>query len=118
MKNRVKCAKWILIGIGILFIVNGLIVTSLHLVKVIPMAYNWQGPLFLVLGVMGFSTAFWGLHGNRVWPLFVLGFVYIPWTLIGLVGDTGRGYWPLVLGESIGLVLVTGAILILWREAN
>ena len=105
MKTRVKSARWILVGVGILFVMNGLLVTSLHLAGVIPAAYSWQGPAFLVLGVLGFATAFCGLRGKRAWPLLLLGLFYIPWTVIGLIGDTGQGYWPLVIGESVGLAL-------------
>ena len=113
--TRVKSARWILVGVGVLFVINGLVVTSLHLAG--PAAYNWQGPTFLILGVMGFATAFWGLRGKRVWPLLLLGLFYLPWTVVGLIGDTGQGYWPLVVGESVGLVVVAASIIILWREA-
>jgi len=117
MTTRIRVSKWILVIVGILFMTNGLIVTSLNLAGVIPPAYNWQGPVFLVLGVIGFVLAFWILRRKRVWPLLVLGLAYIPWTFIGLIGDTRQGYWPLAIGESVGLVLVAGSIIILWRDA-
>ncbi|MCI0618779.1 hypothetical protein L0244_37875 [bacterium] len=104
-------ARWILISVGILFLLSGLIVTSLYLAKVIPSGYNWQGPSFLVLGAIGFATAYFGLRVARTWPLIVLSLVYIPWTVIGLIGDTRQGFWPLAIGEALGLVVVLLALL-------
>jgi len=43
--------------------------------------------------------------------------LYVPWTIIGLIGDTKQGYWPLVAGETLGLVLVVGAIITIMRRS-
>jgi hypothetical protein len=103
-------AKRVLIGIGLLFMVNGLIIGGLRLAQVIPRSYGWLAPIFLAFGAVGTLTASFGLKGGRRWPLVVLGLVYIPWTIVGLIGDTKQGYWPLVAGEAFGLVLVVWAI--------
>ena len=118
MVTRIKLAKWILIGAGVVFMLNGLVVGSLHLAKVIPASYGWLGPLFLTLGLVGLVTAWWGLRSARRWPLAVLALAYIPWTVIGLIGDSKQGYWPLVAGEAVALVLVSWALIIRLREAN
>jgi len=111
-------ARWILISVGILFLLSGLIVTSLHFAKVIPAGYNWQGPSFLILGVIGFATAYYGLRVARPWPLIVLTLVYIPWTVVGLIGDTRQGLWPLAIGEALGLVVVLLALLKVWKQVT
>ncbi len=85
-------AKRVLIGIGLLFIVNGLIIAGLRLAQVIPRSYGWLVPLFLALGTVGTLTASFGLRDDRRWPLVVLGLVYVPWTIVGLIGDTRQGY--------------------------
>jgi len=112
----VAASKWILIVVGIIFLVSGLIVTSLHLAKVIPAGYNWQGPSFLVLGIVGFFTAYFGLRAVRPWALIVLAIAYLPWTVIGLIGDTRQGFWPLVIGETAGLIMVLLALAVLWKH--
>lgn len=109
-------AKRVLIGIGLLFIVNGLILGGLRVAQVIPRSYGWLVPLFLALGAVGTLTASWGLRDGRRWPLVLLGLVYIPWTIVGLIGDIKQGYWPLVAGETLGLVLVVWAITTLLRR--
>jgi hypothetical protein len=109
-------AKRVLTGIGLLFIVNGLVIGGLRLAQVIPRGYGWLAPLFLALGAVGTLTASLGLRDGRRWPLVVLGLVYIPWTILGLIGDTKRGYWPLVAGETLGLVLVVWAITTVMRR--
>ena len=115
MRAYAAAARWVLIGTGILFVVSGLVVTSLNWGGVIPAAYNWQGPVFLVLGLVGLITASLGLRSPRICPIVVLGLAYLPWTVIGLIGDTRRGYWPLVGGEVLGLVLVVAALIVLLR---
>lgn len=50
------------------------------------------------------------LEGGRRWPLVILALLYVPWTIIGLIGDTKQGYWLLVAGETVGLALVFWAI--------
>lgn len=109
-------AKRVLIGIGLLFIVNGLVIGGLRLAEAIPGSYSWLAPLFLALGAVGTLTASLGLRDGRRWPLVVLGLVYVPWTILGLIGDTGQGYWPLVAGETLGLVLVVWAITTITRR--
>lgn len=110
-------AKRVLVGIGVLFVVNGLIISGLRLGQVIPRSYGWLAPLFLALGAAGTSTAWLGLRNARRWPLLILAMLYVPWTIIGLIGDTKQGYWPLVAGESLGLVLAVWAIMTLMRRA-
>lgn len=110
-------AKRVLIGIGLIFIVNGLIIAGLRLAQVIPPSYGWLAPLFVALGAVGALTASLGLKNGRRWPLVILGLVYVPWTIIGLIGDTKQGYWPLVTGETLGLVLVVWAITTVTRRA-
>ena len=110
-------ARRVLIGIGLLFVVNGLIVGGLRLAQVIPRSYGWLASLFLALGVMGTVTAWFGLRDGRRWPLLVLALLYVPWTIVGLIGDTKQGYWPLVAGEALGLALVVWAITTIMRRA-
>ena len=100
-----KVARSVLVAIGVVFLVSGTMVTTLNRVGVLPSSYNWQGPLFLLLGAIGANTAWFGLRSPRVWPLAVLVAVYVPWIIVGLVGDIGQGFWPLVAAEALGLVL-------------
>ena len=116
--TRIKLAKWILIGTGMVFILNGLVVGSLCLAKVVPAKYGWLGPTFLALGLVGLVTAWLGLRSARPWPLALLALAYIPWTVIGLIGDSKQGYWPLVAGEAVALVLVSWALIVRLRPAN
>lgn len=109
-------AKRVLVGIGLLFMVNGLIIGGLRLAQAIPPSYGWLAPLFLALGAVGTLTAWLGLRNGRRWPLVILAMLYVPWTIIGLIGDMGQGYWPLVVGETLGLVLVVGAIITIVRR--
>ncbi len=110
-------ATRVLIGMGLLFILNGLIIGGLRLAQVIPRSYGWLAPLFLALGAVGTVTASFGLRDGRRWPLVVLGLVYIPWTIVGLIADTKQGYWSLVAGETLGLVVVIWAITTVMRRA-
>ncbi|OGF55842.1 MAG: hypothetical protein A2Z21_00565 [Candidatus Fraserbacteria bacterium RBG_16_55_9] len=110
-------AKHVLVGIGLLFVVNGLIIGGLRLAQVIPPNYGWLAPLFLALGTVGTLTAWFGLKDGRRWPLVILALLYVPWTSIGLIGDTKQGYWPLVAGETVGLALVVWAITTVMRRA-
>ena len=99
-------ARRVLIGVGLVFLISGAIVTSMNLLGVIPSSYNWQGPLFLVLGLVGTLIAWRLLPTKRVLSLFLLAAVFIPWTIMGLIGDSKQGYWPLVAGEAVGLMVV------------
>jgi len=117
LDRRSLIAKRVLIGVGLLFIVSGLIVGGLRLGHVIPKGYGWIGPLFLTLGTVGALTALLGLRGGRRWPLLVLAVLYVPWTIVGLIGDTQQGFWPLVIGEAFGLMLVVWALTTLMRRA-
>ncbi len=103
-------ARWVLIGVGLLFVVIGVLITSLRVAQSIPQSYGWLAPVFLTLGITGTLTAWLGLRSNRRWPLVVLAIVYLPWTIVGLVGDTKQGYWPLVVGQGLGLALVLWAL--------
>lgn len=109
-------AKRVLIGIGLLFIVSGMVIGGLRLAQVIPRSYGWLAPLFLALGAVGTLTASLGLKDGRRWPLVVLALLYVPWTIVGLIGDTKQGYWPLVAGETLGLVLAVWAITTVMRR--
>ena len=115
--RRSVIAKRVLIGVGLLFIVSGLIVGGLRLAEVIPRGYGWIGPLFLALGTVGTLTASLGLRGGRRWPLLVWAVLYVPWTIVGLIGDTTQGFWPLVIGEAFGLMLIVWALTTLMRRA-
>ena len=110
-------AKRVLVGVGLLFVVNGLVIGGLRLAQVIPRSYGWLAPLFLALGAFGTLTAWVGLKDGRRWPLVILALLYVPWTIIGLIGDTKQEYWPLVAGEIVGLVLVVWAITTVMRRA-
>ena len=110
-------AKRVLIGVGLLFIVNGLIVGGLRLAQLIPRSYGWLSPFFVAFGAIGTLAASVGLRDGRRWPLAVLGLVYVPWTIVGLIGDTKQGYWHLVAGETLGLLLVVWAITTVVRRA-
>ncbi len=105
-----KVTRWIFISIGIVFLINGVVVTSLYSAKIIPRGYSWQGPLFLVLGTLGLLTVVMWLGKPRLSPLLFLTLFFVPWTVIGLIGDIGQGFWPLVLGEGIGLFLFFWAL--------
>ena len=105
-----KTARRVFLLIGFVFILSGLTVTALNVAQVIPAQYDWQGPLFLVLGATGLGAASWGLREARVWPVAVLTVAYVPWTVLGLIGDARQGYWPLVAGEATGLALIAWAL--------
>ena len=111
-------AKRVLVGIGLLLVATGLTVGVLRFAEVIPRAYGSLPPVFLVLGAVGSLTAWLGLNSGRRWPLGILGLLYVPWTVIGLIGDTRQNYWPLVGGEAVGLVLVVWAIVTLLRLSS
>ncbi len=110
MARRSDVARWVLIGVGLLFVVNGVLIASLRMAQSIPQAYGWLAPVFLTLGITGTLTAWLGLRSSRRWPLVILAIVYLPWIIVGLVGDTKQGYWPLVAGEALGLALVLWAL--------
>jgi hypothetical protein len=73
--------------------------------------------MFLALGTIGALTAWFGLRGGRKWPLAILASLYVPWTIVGLVGDTKQGYWPLVAGEALGLAIVVWSVATVIRRA-
>ena len=113
-----KVTRITLIIIGIIFISSGLIVTSLNIAGIIPANYNWQGPIFLILGIIGFLISYFGLRRRKTWVVVILFFAYIPWTLIGLIGDFKQKFWPLVIGEGVGLVVVFFALITLWKQID
>ncbi len=112
-----RIAKRVLVGVGLLFVLSGLIIGGLRLAQVIPRSYGQLIPVFLALGAVGTLAAWWGLRNGRRWPLVILAILYIPWTIIGVISDTKQGYWPLVAGETLGLVLVVWAIATIMRRA-
>jgi len=111
-----RVARIILIIVGMVFIFSGLIVTSLNLAQIIPISYNWQGPTFLILGIIGFLISYFGLRKRKQWVLVILFFTYVPWTVTGLIGDFNQKFWPLVIGEGLGFVVVFVALLALWKQ--
>ena len=117
LDGRSLTAKWVLVGVGLLFIVSGLIIGVLRLVQAIPQDYGWLAPSFMALGAAGALTAWFGLRQGRRWPLVMLALLYVPWTIIGLLGDARQGYWHLVSVEWLGLLLVVWAIAIITRQS-
>ena len=109
-------AKGVLIGVGLIFVVSGLMVAGLRLAQSIPPSYGWLAPLFLALGAVGSLTAWFGLRKGRRWPLAIIALLYVPWTIVGLLGDAKQGYWPLVAAEALGLVFVVWAIATITRR--
>lgn len=111
-------ARWTLVGVGAVFVVSGSIVTGLYLAGVVPRAYDWQGPVFLALGAAGVTASWFGLKAGRRWPAALLAALYLPWTAVGLIGDTRQGFWPLVAGEALGFAAVAWAVVTWWRHAR
>jgi len=111
-----RVARKILIIIGIIFISSGLIVTSLNIAGIIPASYNWQGPIFLILGIVGFLMSYFGLKIRKTWVLVILFCTYVPWTVVGLIGDSKHKFWPLVIGEGMGLVIIFLVLITLWMQ--
>ena len=109
-------AKWVLVGVGLLFVVSGFIIGGLRLAQSIPQSYGWLVPLFLALGTAGALTAWFGLRKGRRWPLVILALLYVPWTIMGLLGDARQGYWHLVSVEWLGLVFMAWAIATIMRQ--
>ena len=109
-------ARWIFVSVGFIFVLSGIIVTGLIVAKEIPSSFNWIGLPLLVLGAAGSSTAYFALRAHRLWPLIFLALLYIPWTVFGLIGDIRQGYWPLVVGEGLGLILLGFALIIRLRQ--
>ena len=103
-------ARRALAAIGIVFLVSGVTVAALWWARVIPAAFHWHGPAFLFLGAVGTTTALLWLRPHRRWVLAVLGAVYGPWTVLGLLGDLRQGLWALVAGEGFGLMLLAWAL--------
>ncbi len=117
LDGRSLTAKWVLVSVGWLFMATGLIIAGLRLAQLIPQSYGWLAPLFLALGAAGTLTAWFGLREGRRWPLVILALLYVPWTIMGLIGDARQGYWHLVSAEWLGLLLVVWAIAIISRRA-
>ena len=115
--GRSLTAKWVLVGVGLLFVAIGFIIGGLRLVQSIPQSYGWLAPLFLALGTVGTLTAWFGLRKGRRWPLVILALLYVPWTIMGLLGDAKQGYWSLVSAEWLGLLLMAWAITTIMRRA-
>jgi 4-amino-4-deoxy-L-arabinose transferase-like glycosyltransferase len=111
MNQAARLGRGILVAVGLLFLVTGVVVLALATSGVIPKDYRWVGPLFLALGLVGAPTAYLGLRSPRWWPIIVLASAYLPWTVVGLLGDIRMGYWALVAGEGVGLVLVTVSLI-------
>jgi len=116
MLKSYRVARKILIIIGIIFISSGLIVTSLNIAGIIPASYNWQGPIFLILGIVGFLMSYFGLKIRKTWVLVILFCTYVPWTVVGLIGDFKQKLWPLVIGEGMGLLIIFLVLITLWMQ--
>lgn len=117
LSGRSLTAKWVLVGMGSIFVASGFIVGGLRLMQSIPQSYGWIAPGFLALGTVGTLTAWFGLRKGRRWPLVILALLYVPWTIMGLLGDAKQGYWPLVSAEWLGLLLLVWAIATITRRA-
>jgi len=83
---------------------------------IIPTSYNWQGPILLILGIIGFLMSYFGLRTRKTWVVVILFCTYVPWTIIGLIGDFKQKFWPLIIGEGVGLLVVFSALMILWIQ--
>lgn len=57
LDRRSGIARWVLIGIGLLLVLNGIIVGGLGLAGWMPRSYCWLSPMFLALGTIGTLTA-------------------------------------------------------------
>ena len=110
-----RLARWVLVAVGVIFVVNGIVVTALHAAHVIPAGYYWQGPVFLLLGSIGGIASAVGLRQQRLWPVALAAVAYVPWTVLGLIGDSARGLWPLVGGEALGLAATFWAVFVRGR---
>jgi hypothetical protein len=116
--NYFSASRKVLIGIGLIFILNGLIVAGLN-TAIRSKEIQRSGPMpsmsvaigFEVLGVLGLVAAYFGLRSAKAWAWFACAVAYLPWTARGLVSDARQGLWPLVMGEAAGLILTVLALL-------
>jgi len=118
MFNYFSASRKVLMGIGLIFILNGLIVAGLNAaIRFRGVQRSGSMPSmsaaigFEVLGVLGLVAAYFGLRAAKSWAWFVCAAAYLPWTARGLVSDARQGLWPLVIGEAVGLVLTLVALL-------
>ena len=116
-------SRKVLIAVGLIFMFNGLIVGGLNaLIRSNVSQRNRSMPSisvaigFEALGVLGLVAAYFGLRSAKVWAWFACAMAYLPWTARGLVSDARQGLWPLVIGESLGLVLTLLALLFTARD--
>jgi len=117
MFNYFSASRKVLIGIGLIFILNGLIVAGLNTaIRFSGIQRSGSMPSmsaaigFELLGVLGLVAAYFGLRSAKAWGWFVCAVAYLPWTARGLVSDARQGLWPLVIGEVVGLVLTLVAL--------
>jgi len=73
-----------------------------------------------VLGTVGAATSWFGLRDPRIRSLLLITIAYVPWTVVGLIGDARQGLWPLVTGEGVGLLATVWALSsemrVIWRR--
>ena len=108
--QRLRIACRIFAGVSYLFWIIGLIVVFLSITGIAD--HTWQGSLFLVIGTIALLNTKLGMYSSHKWAWLALAVLFIPWTLIGLVDDMRLGYWPLVVGEIFGLVVITVALVL------
>ena len=112
-------SRKILIAVGAIFILNGLVVGGLNAALRLP-GLRRSGSMpslsvaigFEMLGFLGLVAAFWGLRSPRKWGWFACAVAYLPWTVRGFLSDARQGLWPLVLGELLGLMFTSLALVL------
>ncbi len=110
-------SRKILIAVGGIFVLNGLVVGGLNAaLRLQGLRRSGSMPSlsvaigFEVLGFLGLAAAFFGLRSARKWAWFACTVAYLPWTVRGFLSDARQGLWPLVLGELLGLMFTSFAL--------
>ena len=109
-EQGLKVACRIFIGVAYLFWTVGLIVVLLTLKGFAN--HLWQAGVFLIVGAIAFTITKFGLSSSYIWAWMALVILFIPWTLLGLINDARLRYWPLVAGETLGLVVIMVALIL------
>ena len=123
MFSYFNASRKVLIAVGLIFILSGLIIGGLNAaIRANVLQRSGSMPSlsaaigFEVLGVLGLVAAYFGLRSAKAWAWLACAVAYLPWTARGLLSDARQGLWPLVIGEALGLVLTTLALLFTARE--